>query len=474
MGGGRESRRARARRQGYALAAALCTSALASCALAAVPSRGGIALPTWSQAQVVTPAGTGVAGSPTCSAPTDALPGATGTHVAAHLVSATDGHAFVAADVAARGGPPRRFGGLMGVAIAPDGTIGAAVQIALAGEDPYQASFGIDAHATITAAYTSGATRISRVLVRTMPAGGRFGPPTQLSPRGVRSGLLRLLVRPSGFTVAMIRMHGRAGPEVGVYVRETGGAFRRVMLLGATAAADPAVAASPDGRVLVAWSAPTGSRRRAIEEQGWPGRSRARRVGTVRARPPLFPGVGLVSGGGALIAWQRPVGQRAVLEAATRSSATARFAPPIALTPVGAPNDAGDLHVDPGPGEVLLSADQADTRGHYRATLHVWTPGSGFQPPRIASPAGEDAFQSHSAVGGDRILVAWQAESGIDAAAAEGAGPFSAPARLSDLSRTVVSTAGPYVAVDGRGVALAVWIDYDDTGDRVELARCTT
>jgi hypothetical protein len=155
---------------------------------------------------------------------------------------------------------------------------------------------------------------------------------------------------------------------------------------------------------------------------------------------------------------------------AGRQAERLRFSTPIAVTSAAHAHDAGELHLTAGAGRILLAANESDRRGPYRVTLRTWTPTSGLSTPKFLSPGLGSGFMPTVAAGGPRVVVAWQADDGIDAATSDGGGPFTAPEPLSDPGLTVASTIGPDVAVDQRGVALVAWEDYGNS-EHVELAR---
>lgn len=400
--------------------------------------------------------------------------------VAAHLVVAPDGVGFLAVDSLALNhvGP---FASAVGVLISPDGTISSPEVIAPAREDPSRLGLGIDAAGTITAGYTSGNGRSSRVLTRTRLLGGRFGAGRQISPPGVQSTLVNLHVAPNGFAVALLKLGSGATGVYELFVRERGRSFHRVLKLP-VGALNATVAAADDNRTLIVWSTFVRSSRATLEALDWTPRSNQAVTHTLSSessRGDLIPYAGILSGGGALVAWQVALpGGRALVKAATRTKGTRPFSAAVAVTSARDAHDTGELHLDPGAGSLLLTTSESQGDGPYRVRLRTWTPTAGLSRPIVLSPAGADAFAPSAASRGRRTLVAWQQDSSnrsVIAATASGRnGRFPVPRSLSDPTLTVQSSSGPYVAVDNRGVGLAAWIDYGrDNSPRgqVELAR---
>ena len=400
--------------------------------------------------------------------------------LAAHLVVAPDGVGFLAVDSLALNhvGP---FASAVGVLIRPDGMTGSPEVVAPAREDPYRLGLGIDAAGTVTAGYTSGNGRSSRVLTRTRPLGGRFGAARQISPPGEQSTLLNLHVAPNGFAVALLKLGSGSTGVYELFARERGRSFHRVLRLTA-GAVNATVAAADDDRVLIVWSKVVASSRATVEAVDWTPRSNrtvVRTLGSEPIRGGLTPYVGIVSGGGALVAWQVPLpGGRALLKAATRRTGGRPFSAAAAVTSARDGHDAGEVHLDSGADSLLLTTSESQGGGPYRAMLRTWTPAAGLSRPIVLSPAGSDAFAPSAASRGFRTLVAWQQESStrsvIAATASARDRRFPVPSSLSDPTLTVQSSSGPYVAVDNRGVGLVTWIDYgrdNSPHGQVELAR---
>jgi hypothetical protein len=186
------------------------------------------------------------------------------------------------------------------------------------------------------------------------------------------------------------------------------------------------------------------------------------------------PGLAVVPGGGVLVAWQVPVrGGRAALRVAVRAAAPGRFSALRALT-TGAPgHDTGQFRVNTSGASVLIATAEAVGGGPYRAVVRTWAPGAGFSTARYASPG--DAFDPFAAAGPRRTVLAWHAAGDrAQAAAAASSGRFGAPVTLSSRALIVQSGSGPFLAIDGRGVALAAWTDYGGPSDlpgEVEIAR---
>jgi hypothetical protein len=190
------------------------------------------------------------------------------------------------------------------------------------------------------------------------------------------------------------------------------------------------------------------------------------------------PQVAILAGGGTVVVWGVPLpGGRGAVDASIRASAKGRFSPVRALANGRDGHDTGQLQLSAQAGSVLVTTAEATRHGRYRALLRSWTAAQGFSQPRIGSPATSDAFDPFAGAGGGRAVLAWDGGPGgdsIEAATAASGGAFSGPAVLSEPSLTVQSGSGPYLSVDQRGVALAVWIDYGgpaDTPGQLELAR---
>lgn len=390
-----------------------------------------------------------------------------------HLVAAPDGRAFVA--VSGSGAD------LVGAGIGADGAIGPSQTVAPAAEDPHHLGLGITSGGTVSAAYTSGSGSRSRVVVREGVPGVSFGSPVQISPASVTATLVTFRETPDGFAIALLCLGNQRRCTYALYARAPGRHFRRVTALP-TGAAHAAIAVAPDHRVIAVWEATHGDGSAYLQGLGWRLGGRPSAPYTVAghtARGTLSaPQVAMLAGGGAVVVWSVPLrGGRDALDASIRGSARGRFSPARALTNGRAGHDTGQFQLSTQAGSVLVSTAEAIRHGRYRAVLRSWTATHGFSRPRIGSPATSDAFDPFAAAGGGRAVLAWDGGPGgdsIEAAAAPSAGAFGAPAVLSDPRLTVQSGSGPYVSVDQRGVALAVWIDYGgpaDTPGQLELAR---
>jgi hypothetical protein len=269
----------------------------------------------------------------------------------------------------------------------------------------------------------------------------------------------------------------------GLYARAPGTRFREVVQLPA-GAARAAIAVAADHHVIAVWQATRSDGSTSLQGLSWRAGGRATAPYAVAGRAPggrfAAPQVAILSGGGAVVVWGIPLpGGRGAVDAGVRRSARGRFSAAQALTTGRDGHDTGQLRLSAQAGSVLLSTAEASRHGRYRAVLRSWTPAQGFGPPRLSSPASSDAFDPFAAAGGGRTVLAWDGGPGgdsIEAATSSAArgGGFGPPAVLSDPHLTVQSGSGPFLAVDHRGVALAVWIDYGGPADspgQVELAR---
>jgi hypothetical protein len=380
-----------------------------------------------------------------------------------HLVVDSRGDAYVADS--GLGAP------LRGVTIAPDGTAGAPQQLAPAAQNPRHVGLGISSSGTVTAAYTAGLGRGERVLVRQVVPSA---PAQQISPRGTTSTLVSFQEAPDGFAAALLCVGDQRRCAYALYARRRDGTdFRRVTALPAQARMATLAAAAAGDRALVVWVDGLGSstiRALEVSPNGGPTPpiTVARRSHIARFFPPE---PALVPSGAALIAWSVPEpGGRLSVSVATRAAGAVRFSPARALTSGHGGHDTGQSRVITSRGSVLLCTAEAPRKGQYRAVVRAWSPASGFSPARFASPASTDAFDPFAATGGDRTVVAWDGPQGVEATKATDGSPFGAPDALSDM--TVQSSSGPFLGVDARGAALAVWIDYgDNPAGQVELAR---
>lgn len=391
-----------------------------------------------------------------------------------HMVVAPDGRAFVA--VSGSGAAA------VGVGIDPDGAVGPLRTIAPAAENPHRLGLGIASSGAVSAAYTSGSGSRSRVLFRQEIPGAVFSPPAQISPASVTASLVTFRVTPDGSAVALLCLGNQRRCTYAVYASAPGKRFWNVARLP-NGAAHAAMSAAPDRRVIAVWDARRSNGSAYLQGLGWRFGGRPGAPYTVAAHtdPGWFsaPQVAIVAGGGAVVVWGMPLPRgRGAVHATFRRSAHGRFSAARALTTGRDGHDAGELQLSTEAGSVLLSTAEASGHGRYRAVLRTWTAARGFSRPRIGSPASSDAFEPFAGVGGGRAVLAWDGGLGggdaIEAATAPSGGGFGAPAVVSDPSLTVQSGSGPYLSVDQRGVALAVWIDYGgpaDTPGQLELAR---
>lgn len=390
-----------------------------------------------------------------------------------HMVAAPNGRAFAA--VSGSGAD------LVGVGIDADGAIGPSQKIAPATEDPHHLGLGIASSGRVSAAYTSGSGSRSQVLFREGVPGATFGSPVQISPAGVTATLVTFRETPDGFAVALLCIGNQRRCTYALYARAPGERFRNVTELP-NRASRAALAVAPDHRVIAVWDARRRNGRAFLQGLGWRlgGRPTAPYTVAGRTEPGPFsaPQVGLLRRGGAVVVWSVPVPRgRGAVDATVRRSAAGRFSPVRALTTGRNGRDTGEVQLGTQAGSVLVTTDEATRHGRYRAVLRTWTAASGFTQPRIGSPATSDAFDPFAGAGGGRTVLAWDGGPGgdtIEAATATSGRAFGAPAVLSDPGLVVQSGSGPYLSVDHRGVALAVWIDYGgpaDTPGQLELAR---
>ncbi len=386
-----------------------------------------------------------------------------------HMVVAPDGGAFVA--VSGSGAS------IIGARIGGDGAIGRPQVVAPAAEKPRRLGLGIDSSGTVTAAYTLGSGSRTRVLVRPGVPGRAFGSPLQISPAGVRATLVTFREMPDGFAVALLCLGSQRPCRYAIYARAHGGRFRKVTDLP-TGAAHAAMGVSPDHRVIAVWDATRSNGSLYLRGLGWRWGRRPTAPYTVARHVELGwfvgPQVAMVAGGGAVVVWGVKIpGGRGAVDATVRGSAADRFAAVRALTNGRRGHDTGQLRLSAQAGSVLVITAEGTRHGLYRAVLRSWTAAHGFSQPRIGSPASSDAFDPFAASGGGRTVLAWDGGPGgdsIEAATAASGGAFGAPAVLSDPRLTVQSGSGPFLSIDQRGVALAVWIDYGGPG-QLELAR---
>lgn len=400
------------------------------------------------------------------SAPTAIIPDASAATIP-HLVVNARGDAYVADS--GPGAP------LRGVAIAADGTAGRPELIAPAAENPHQVGLGISAVGTVTGAFTVGSDRRARVLVRqVLPV----GPPRQISPAHAPASLVAFKEAPDGFAVALLCLGTQAHCTYALYARER--AVSRFIQVAALPAGARLVGLAVAGdRALAAWVSDSRVSRviraLAVRRDG-----RVSAVVTVAKRPHIAPldqpEPALVPGGGALVAWSVPQpGGRAALSVAIRARAGLRFGSPHALTTGRGGDDTGEFRVITSGGAVLLCTAEARRGGRYRAVVRTWSPASGFSPARFASPGSTDAFSPFAGTGGGRTVAAWDGSGDtVEATTADDGSGFGRPVALSAPGVTVQSGSGPFLGVDARGAAVAVWIDYGGaTGPtgQVELAR---
>jgi hypothetical protein len=390
-----------------------------------------------------------------------------------HLVAAPDGRAFVA--VSGSGAD------LVGAGIAADGAIGRSQTIAPAADNPHHLGLGITSSGTVTAAYTSGSGNRSRVLIREGVPGVAFGSPVQISPAGVTATLVTFRETPDGFAIALLCVGNQRRCTYVLYARAPGRRFRNATELP-NGAAHAAIAVAPDHRAIAVWDAGRRNGSAYLQGLGWRMGGRPSAPYTVAGHTERgwfsAPQVAILAGGASVVVWGVPLpGGRGAVDASVRRSAGGRFSPVRALTTGRDGHDTGQLQLSTQAGSVLLTTAEATRHGRYRAVLRSWTAAHGFTQPRVGSPATSDAFDPFAGAGGGRAVLAWDGGSGgdtIEAATAASGGAFGAPAVLSDPSLTVQSGAGPYLSVNQRGVALAVWIDYGgqaDTPGQLELAR---
>jgi hypothetical protein len=391
-----------------------------------------------------------------------------------HMVVAPDGHAFVAVSGLGANGSGANA---VGAGIGADGTIGRSQMVAPAAEKPRRLGLGITSSGTVSAAYTADSGSRSRVLVREGMPGRAFGSPLQISPAGVTATLVTFRETPDGFAVALMCLGNLRRCRYALYARAPGGRFRNVTELP-TGAAHAALGVAADHRVIAVWDATRSNGSLYLQGLGWRlgGRPTAPYTVAGHTEPGgvSAPQVAIVAGGGAVVVWGVPLpGGRDAVDVSVRGSAGDRFSVVRALTNGRGGHDTGQLRLSAQAGSVLVSTAEAARHGRYRAVLRSWTAAHGFGRPRIGSPASSDAFDPFAAAGGGRTVLAWNGDS-IEAATAPSGGAFGAPAVLSDPSLTVQSGSGPFLSVDQRGVALAVWIDYGgpaDTPGQLELAR---
>ena len=404
------------------------------------------------------------------SAPVVAIPNV-GGFTTPHLVVAPDGVGYVA--VSGSGSD------LAGARIAPDGAVSRAEQIAPASEDPRHLGLGIAADATVTAAYTVGGGRLARVVVRERPVDGPFAAPVRVSPSETTATLVAFKETNDGFAAALLCLRDQRHCTYAVYVRRPGGAtFARAALLPAGSSMAALATASGD-RAVAVWVA-TG-RRGAPAMRGVDITARGRVAGpyTVAAHDVhrgflSAPELAVVPGGGVLVAWQVPVrGGRAALRVVVRAAAPGRFSAVRAITTGAHGHDTGQFRVNTSGGSVLIATAEAVGPGPYRAVVRRWAPDAGFTTPRYASPG--DAFDPFAAAGAGRTVLSWHAAGDrAQAATAAGSGRLGAPVTLSSRGLIVQSGSGPFLSIDGRGVALAAWTDYGGPSDlpgEVEIAR---
>jgi hypothetical protein len=396
-----------------------------------------------------------------------------GADVLPHLVVAPDGRGFVALS-----GP---HADVVGARIAADGAIGRPQLVAPAAEDPRRVGLGISSRGTVSAAYTSGSGRRSRVLFREGAPGRAFGSPLHISPAGVTATLVTFRETPDGFGVALLCLGNQRRCTYAFYAHARGGRFRNVTDLP-TGATHAAIGVAPDHGVIAVWEARRRDGSHYVQGMDWRGGRRPTAPYTVAGH--IHPGwywapqVGIVAGGGAVVVWGVPLpGGRGAVEATDRGSVWTRFSVATTLTNEGGGHDTGEFRLSTQAGVVLLSTSEAARRGRYRAVLRTWTAAYGFGRRQIVSPASRDAFDPFAAAGGGRTVLAWDGGrdgDSIEAATAPFGGSFGAPAALSDPRLIVQSGSGPFLSVDRRGVALAVWIDYGGPADspgQLELAR---
>jgi PKD domain len=292
------------------------------------------------------------------------------------------------------------------------------------------------------------------------PAGGSWSPPEDLSAPGRDALEPRLAVNAAGDAVAVWQRSNGSRTVVQSASRRAGGSWSTpVDLSDATWNADePAVAVSPTGEAIALWSRYDGLRdivQSAIGTVGraWgPGVNRSAPGGNGRQ-----PQVVLDPAGDAVAVWIRYDGSDYIVQSSERP-AGGSWGPAVDVSPEGEATTEPQLDVGPAGQVVAVWTRLEAAVGTIEASAKAL--GGPWPKPDDLSPAGQDAEAPQVAVGptGEAVAV-WVSAAAAPTQYAQGAvlPPGGAWSTSTDLSAFDESAEEPHVAIGPDGTAVAVW-----------------
>lgn len=375
--------------------------------------------------------------------------------------------------------------------------------ITVAGVKPYLTvpAVAVDRRGDVVVAWVDGLERgtelgfgrIARgraVFARYRRAGGSFGSPVRISPRGMDADSVAVGIDGAGRALAAwesatiiptYRDPGRRGAIYLTRLRPGRPPVTRRLSRGISAA-NPSLVVAPDGRALVAWWQTTswgyfGSvRHRVMAAAGTAsdGVGAAQAIsadGAVydRTGPDNSAPVVAIGGGAGAVAWRRKDGTSqdcCTFAEYARWTPDGGFSSPSSIAP-GAPAGAiGDVGVAVGPDGkprvTWIRSNPSDETCDYCATGELWELDGGLRS--LTPPGAQVSAPSALALPSGGLAVAWLAAqpAGADgvipervqvSASAPG-GDFGRPATLSAHGRVAYP---PQLALDASGALVAAW-----------------